>query len=53
MEEFVTICGDLIEMHIAVDITGLTEEELRSSKGYVLIDTTPEYNSAIDYGSFE
>lgn len=42
MEEFVEISGDIIEMHIAVDITGLTEEELRKCSGYMLIDTTPK-----------
>jgi hypothetical protein len=59
MEEFVWIGGSLCEMHMATDITGLTEDELRSSRGYVCIDTTPEYvypdeyNSADDFGSFE
>ena len=38
MEEFVMLSGTLIELHIAEDITGLTQEELRRSTGYVQVE---------------
>ena len=38
MEEFVMLSGTLIELHIAEDITGLTQEELRKSTGYVQVE---------------
>lgn len=38
MEEFVMLSGTLIELHIAEEITGLTQEELRKSKNYVQVE---------------
>ena len=42
MEEFVMISGTLVELYIAEDITGLTQEELRKSKNYVKVEIPEE-----------
>jgi hypothetical protein len=38
MEEFVILSGDIVELHVAADITGISQEDLRKMAGYFYIE---------------